>query len=56
MVAGRRRAGAVVAASCSAAVVLAGCSSSTIDLTTGFITPVSTGWSKPAGLLFVPGT
>ncbi len=28
----------------------------TIDLTTGFITPVSTGWSKPTGLLFVPAS
>jgi hypothetical protein len=26
----------------------------TIDLTTGFITPVSTGWTKPTGLIFVP--
>ncbi len=28
----------------------------TIDLTTGFINPVSTGWSKPTGLLFVPAS
>ncbi len=28
----------------------------TIDLTTGFITPVSTGWSKPTGLVFVPAS
>jgi hypothetical protein len=28
----------------------------TIDLTTGFITPVSTGWSKPTGLIFVPAS
>ncbi|MBJ7593813.1 MAG: hypothetical protein JF886_02955 [Candidatus Dormibacteraeota bacterium] len=28
----------------------------TIDLKTGFITPVSTGWVKPTGLLFVPAS
>jgi hypothetical protein len=28
----------------------------TIDMTTGFITPLSTGWSKPTGLIFVPGS
>jgi hypothetical protein len=27
----------------------------TIDMKTGFITPLSTGWSKPTGLIFVPG-
>ncbi|MBJ7608927.1 MAG: hypothetical protein JF887_05790 [Candidatus Dormibacteraeota bacterium] len=26
----------------------------TIDTTTGFISPVSTGWTKPTGLMFVP--
>jgi hypothetical protein len=28
----------------------------TIDMKTGFITPVSTGWTKPTGLVFVPGS
>ena len=27
----------------------------TIDMTTGFITPLITGWTKPTGLIFVPG-
>ena len=27
----------------------------TIDMKTGFITPLSTGWTKPTGLIFVPG-
>ncbi|MEO8899802.1 MAG: hypothetical protein ABI473_14170 [Candidatus Dormibacter sp.] len=27
----------------------------TTDMTFGFITPLSTGWTKPTGLIFVPG-
>jgi hypothetical protein len=27
----------------------------TIDMATGFITPLITGWTKPTGLIFVPG-
>ncbi len=26
----------------------------TLDMTTGFISPVSVGWTKPTGLMYVP--